>query len=140
MDEHVLAFATGARVARLATVGAGGSPHVVPVCFAISGGAVYIALDEKPKRLPPERLQRVRNLLANPRVQLLVDHYDEDWSRLGWVQISGAASLLRSGASEHSDALKLLRAKYSQYEKMELESRPVIRIAIERVTSWGKLG
>lgn len=136
MDEAQRAFVTSARVARLATVGEGGVPHVVPVCFALEGEIAYIALDEKPKRVRPERLRRVRNILANPRVQLLVDRYDEDWSRLAFAQLSGAATLL-SGGAEHADALKLLRAKYSQYSAMNLEHRPLIRIAIEGVFSWG---
>ncbi len=142
MDADVRAFVTEARVGRLATVSAEGVPHVVPVCFALAGDAVYIALDEKPKRVRPQRLRRVRNLLANPNVQLLIDRYDEDWDRLAFVQLSGIASLLApssAGAAnlrEHAAALALLRAKYSQYAAMDLESRPVIRIAIGHVVSW----
>lgn len=136
MDEAQRAFVTVARVARLATVGEGGLPHVVPVCFALEGQTVYIALDEKPKRVRPERLRRVRNILANPRVQLLVDRYEEDWSRLAFAQLSGSATLLAGGA-EHAEASKLLRAKYSQYLAMNLEDRPMIRIEIDGVVSWG---
>ncbi len=135
MDEATLAFVGAARVARLATAGANARPHVVPVCFVIEGEAVYIALDEKPKRVPPERLRRVRNILENPHVQLLIDHYEENWARLGFVQLSGEASLL-AGGPEHAAALSLLRAKYPQYKPMDLESRPVIRIAVTRVTTW----
>jgi PPOX class probable F420-dependent enzyme len=136
VDEAQRAFVTAARVARLATAGDGALPHVVPVCFALVGETVYIALDEKPKRVRPERLRRVRNIMANPRVQLLVDRYEEDWGRLAFAQLSGGATLLAGGA-EHAEALKLLRAKYSQYQAMNLEDRPLIRIGIEGVVSWG---
>ena len=139
MDGAVRHFVAGARVARLATASADGAPHVVPVCFVLAAGLVYIALDEKPKRVAPRRLRRVRNIAANPRVQLLVDRYDEDWSRLAFVQLSGSAALMEGGA-EHSDALALLRAKYPQYREMALEKRPVIRVVVEGVASWGLVG
>jgi PPOX class probable F420-dependent enzyme len=104
----------------------------------LEGDRVYIALDEKPKRVAPRRLRRVRNILASPRVMLLVDYYDEDWSKLGFVQLSGRAALLEGGR-EQETALALLRAKYSQYEPMDLEARPVIRIAVMASASWGRL-
>lgn len=136
MDGHAIeSFVDGARVARLATVDEAGRPHVVPVCFAHVEGCVYVALDEKPKRTPPLRLRRVRNIRANPRVQLLVDHYDEDWSRLAFVQVRGHASLLEPGA-EHSRALAALRQKYTQYQSMALEARPVIKIEVDKIVSW----
>ncbi len=150
MDGPLRAFVAEARLGRFATVSANGLPHVVPVCFALADEVVYIAIDQKPKRVRPERLRRVRNLLANPNVQLLVDHYEEDWRRLAFVQLSGTASLLAPGGagggvagshrSEHADAVALLRAKYSQYAAMDLESRPVIRIAIRHVVSWSGSG
>jgi len=125
-----------ARVARLATVDARGSPHVVPVCFASAGGRLYTPLDEKPKRTPPERLQRARNIAANPNVQLLIDRYEEDWSRLAFVQLRGKAALLHPGAAEHSSAVAALREKYRQYQTMALETLPVIKIEVERVLTW----
>lgn len=137
LDDTTRAFVVGARVAHLATVSAGGRPHAVPVCFVLEGDIAYIALDEKPKRVGPRQLRRVRNILENPRVQLLVDRYEEDWARLAFAQLSGAATLLEAGA-EHAAALSALRAKYPQYEPMDLESRPVIRISVEGVVAWGK--
>ena len=125
-----------ARVGRLATVDARGKPHVVPVCFALVSGRLYIPLDEKPKRTPPERLQRVRNIAANPKVQLLIDRYDEDWSRLAFVQFRGRAVLLHQGAAEHGTAVAALREKYRQYEKMALEMLPLIEVEVERVVCW----
>ena len=136
MEDEIRRFVAAARVGRLATASKGGSPHVVPVCFVLEGERVYIALDEKPKRVPVERLRRVRNLLENPRVQLLVDHYEEDWARLRLAQLSGLAALAEPGGEEHRRALALLRAKYRQYEAMALESRPVIAIALTGVVAW----
>jgi PPOX class probable F420-dependent enzyme len=114
------AFVRDARVARLATVDQQGRPHVVPVCFVYTDGLVYSVLDAKPKRVPATSLRRVRNLLVNPDVQLLVDRYDEDWNRLAFVQLRGRAELLAPGA-EHAEALGALRAKYPQYASMSLE-------------------
>jgi PPOX class probable F420-dependent enzyme len=123
------------RVGRLATVDARGRPHVVPVVFAYRAGVVYTPVDLKPKSVEPRRLQRVRNVLANPNVQLLVDRYDEDWRRLAYAQLRGRAALLEDGP-EHARALRLLERKYPQYAGLPLAGRPVIRITIERVVVW----
>jgi PPOX class probable F420-dependent enzyme len=140
VEQRLRRFVAEARVGRLATVSGDGAPHVVPVCFALDGDDVYVALDEKPKRVAPERLRRVRNILANPRVQLLVDLYDEDWSRLAFVQADGRGELLQPDPARHARAIALLRAKYSQYREMALEARPVIAIAVERWRSWSASG
>ena len=108
----------------------------MPVCFAYDGESFYSVLDRKPKRAPVERLKRVRNILSNPRVSLVLDHYDEDWSRLWYGLVTGRALLLRSGP-EHDRAIGLLRRKYAQYEQMEIDANPVIRITPERTTWWG---
>src|SRR5574341_304336 len=112
-------FLASQRVARLATVSANGTPHIVPVVYAYNGAHIYIALDEKRKRVAPMRLKRVRNIQANPRVALLVDHCDEDWGKLGWVRVDGAARILQRGEA-HDRAIELLRAKYPQYRNMKL--------------------
>ncbi len=123
------------RVAHLATVTRDGRPHIVPVVFAHDGSRIYIALDEKPKRTEPMRLKRVRNILANPQVSVLVDHYEEDWDKLVWVRVDGTARIVESGKG-HEDAIALLRAKYPQYRSMGIESRPVIAIIVERIVEW----
>ncbi len=123
------------RVARLATVSANGTPHIVPVVYAYNGAHIYIALDEKRKRVAPMQLKRVRNIQANPRVALLVDHYDEDWSTLMWVRVDGVARILHRGET-HAEAIQLLRAKYPQYRSMRLEDRPVIEITVKRMAQW----
>src|ERR1700738_4356953 len=91
LHEHEIAFIQPQRVARLATSDADGHPHVVPVCFAFDGSRFYIALDEKPKRVELRQLRRVRNIEARHEAMLLFDHYDDDWSRLAFVQVYGGA-------------------------------------------------
>jgi coenzyme F420-0:L-glutamate ligase/coenzyme F420-1:gamma-L-glutamate ligase len=136
VDEASRQFVEGARVARLATASAAGTPHVVPVCFALLADAVYIALDEKPKTVAPRRLRRVRNVIENPQAQLLVDRWSEDWTELAFVQLTGTASFIEPGAEGHSEAVQALRSKYEQYQSMALELRPLIRIRVQRTTSW----
>ncbi len=126
------------RVARLATADASGVPHVVPVCFAIDGQTLYTTIDEKPKR-PGAELKRLRNIRENPSVALVVDRYDEDWARLGWVMLHGHADVLEAGP-EHVVAQTALKARYSQYARMTLAGLPVIAVRVGRVTSWGELG
>ena len=127
------------RVARLATADASGAPHVMPVCYALDGETVYSVVDRKPKQAGAMRLRRIRNIMANPRVALLLDGYDEDWSRLWYVLIRGVASIVSRGP-EQRWALTLLRNKYPQYAAMNLEGRPVIRARIWRVVAWGNWG
>jgi PPOX class probable F420-dependent enzyme len=130
-------FLSRRKVAHLATADRRGAPHVVPVCFAIEGGALYITIDEKPKR-PDVPLKRLRNISENPAVAVVVDRYDDDWTRLGWVMLRGRADILTDGA-EHARAQDLLRARYPQLNDMQIASLPVIAVRLERVTSWGNL-
>ncbi|MGB3634886.1 MAG: TIGR03668 family PPOX class F420-dependent oxidoreductase [Rubrobacteraceae bacterium] len=139
LDSEQTAFLVRQRVARLATADANGEPHAVPVCFAYTPGAIYIALDEKPKDVPPNRLKRVRNILENPKVALISDRYSEDWSLLAFVMVRGTAELVEIGTDEHTAAVRLLRGKYQQYEHMEIEANPVIAIRPEKTASWGAL-
>jgi PPOX class probable F420-dependent enzyme len=128
-----------ARVGRLATADADGRPHAVPVCFAFAGDALVTPIDEKPKSVSPTELRRSRDVAVNPRVALVVDHYVEDWSRLGWVQVRGTATHLDPGEPGHSTGVRSLREKYDQYTDHALEERPAIRIAPGSVRSWGVL-
>jgi PPOX class probable F420-dependent enzyme len=125
-----------ARVARLATADQSGRPHVVPVCFAFDGHALYSAIDEKPKRVAPRALRRMRNIEANPQAALVVDVYDEDWRRLTYVLVRGAADVLAPGGREHAAAVARLRRKYPQYRTMDLESRPVLRLTPHSIVRW----
>jgi PPOX class probable F420-dependent enzyme len=138
LPEEVLVFLRRARVGHLATVDEAGQPSVVPVCFAIDPPRLYTAIDAKPKRVAPERLRRVRNLAANPEAALVVDRWDEEWSRLGWVLLRGRAERIAPGA-EQARALALLREKYAQYRAVPLEAALVLRLAIARYRVWGDL-
>ena len=142
MDQPTRQFLERQRVAHLATVDAGGTPQVVPICFALSGETVYVAIDEKPKKSGDIRqLRRLRNIAANPRVAVVADVYDDaDWSRLGFVLLRATARVIEPDESEeHASALSLLRAKYPQYVPMALEKRPLIAADITSVTKWGRL-
>ncbi len=140
---------SSARRAVLATIREDGSPRLVPITYAVAhdGDAMvlYSALDEKPKTVGDVRdLARVRDILARPRVAVVVDHWSEDWTELAWVRLDGTASLLDpadeaadpAGAAEHKHAVGLLRERYPQYKTQRLEALPVIRIAVERVKEW----
>lgn len=124
------------RVARLATVDEDGWPHVLPVCYALVGNLVYSVVDAKPKR-EALRLKRLRNIAANSHVALVVDVYDDDWSRLAWVLLRGDARLVADEV-EYGRAVRALRRRYAQYETMPLrvETNPMIRIDVVRVGSW----
>ena len=125
-----------ARIGHLATGDASGAPHVIPVCFAFDGHFIYSVLDQKPKRTSVNRLRRVRNIQANPKVALVVDYYEEDWARLWYILVRGEAELLEPG-DEQASAVKLLREKYPQYRKMAIDQNPVIKITPTRVIAWG---
>ena len=131
-------FLAGQRVARLATADAAGRPHVVPICYALRGNTVYFTIDEKPKKRPGARLKRLANLQQNPSAALVVDRYDEDWSRLAWVMMQGRAEVLEGGA-EHDLAQESLRARYPQLATMRIEGLPVVAVRVDHVTSWGRL-
>ena len=135
--DHEIAFVRSQRIARLATSDADGHPHVVPVCFAFDGSRFYTPLDEKPKRVGQLQLRRVRNIEARHEAMLLLDQYDEDWSRLGYVQVYGHAGLLMPGEPGHAEALLLLRQRYVQYTSMALEEYPLIVITPQRIVAWG---
>jgi PPOX class probable F420-dependent enzyme len=121
-----------ARVARLATVRPGGAPHLVPVCFALDGDTAYSAVDAKPKR--SERLARLANVQAEPRVALLADHYADDWTRLWWVRMDGRACELPDG-DERRRALALLAERYPQYRAAP-PAGPVLAVRAERWSGW----
>jgi PPOX class probable F420-dependent enzyme len=119
-------------VARLATVRPDGGPHVIPLVFAADGDTVYWAVDDKPKR--SRRLQRLANLRAEPRCSLLVDHYDEDWSRLWWVRADGTATILDEAPGTHPGRQALAR-RHPQYRARPPDG-PLVVVTVERWTGW----
>lgn len=132
----VTAFLERCRIGHLATADRSARPHVIPVCFALVGEAVYFIVDEKPKT-PGKTLARMKNIAENPEVALVVDHYDEDWSRLEYVMIRGRAEMV-SDPVEFARALERLRERYPQYRRMRLEHgrNPLVRITPERLHHW----
>jgi PPOX class probable F420-dependent enzyme len=137
LTDAEITFVLAQRVAHLATSSAEGSPHVIPVCYAFDGQHFYTPLDEKPKRVTGNQLRRVRNIEARHEASLVIDQYDDDWTRLGYILVHGRADLLAPEEALHAEALHLLRERYTQYLTMSLERYPVIVITPDRVTSWG---
>jgi len=137
LTERQRRFLEASRVGHLATADAAGAPHLIPVCYAADDDTLYITVDEKPKRrdIP---LKRVRNILDNPQAAFVVDRYDEDWSRLGWVMLRGPAEILDSGP-EHDRAQALIAARHPQLKRMRIAELPVIALRIARATDWGDL-
>jgi PPOX class probable F420-dependent enzyme len=121
-----------ARVGRLASVDAAGRPHVVPVCFAVSGDVIVSVVDAKPKRTL--QLRRLENVRGNPSVQLVVDHYDDDWSTLWWVRVSGRGRVIDGGPTREQ-AIDRLAEKYRQYREQR-PAGPVLAIEVVEVSSW----
>ena len=137
LTERQRRFLDHGRVGHLATADAKGAPHLVPVCYAAVEDTLYITVDEKPKRrdIP---LKRVRNILDNPQAAFIVDRYDEDWRRLGWVMLRGPAEILDEGP-EHDRAQALIVARYPQLRAMHIAELPVIALRIARASDWGDL-
>ena len=123
---------TTARVARLATIDPDGRPHLVPIVFALAGDTLYSAVDRKPKR--SKTLRRIENARARPDVTILVDHYEDDWSRLWWIRLRGRARVLDEG-EERKRALELLAEKYPPY-RTDPPDGPVLAVHITEVRTW----
>ena len=131
-------FIQRARVARLATVGSGFKPHLVPTVFVFDGNYFFIPVDEKRKKAKPENLRRIKNILANPNVALLFDEYSEDWTRLAFVMIQGTAAIIKSRTQadiQLRQAQKELATKYTQYQKIGIGEMCIV-IKPEKVVSW----
>lgn len=121
-----------ARVARLATADARGRPHIVPITFALDGETLYFAVDAKPKRTT--NLKRLRNIAANPAVSILIDEYNDDWSKLWWVRIDGKARVLTDDAEIHR-ALDFLSQRYAQYREIR-PIGPVVAVPVDEYVGW----
>ena len=119
-------------MARLATIDPDGRPHLVPIVFALDGDTLYSAVDRKPKR--STTLRRIENARARPDVTILVDHYDDDWSRLWWIRLRGRARVLDDG-DEREHALALLRDKYPQY-RSEPPEGAVLAVDVTETRDW----
>jgi PPOX class probable F420-dependent enzyme len=134
MPEWARELLAAERVARLAFLDEDDRPRVLPVTFAVEGDAVWSAIDEKPKRTPEPA--RVRYLRRRPAAALAVDRYDDDWSRLAWVQLLGRVDVVPADSSpEATTALAALAAKYEQYAR-RAPPGPLLRLTVERALHW----
>jgi PPOX class probable F420-dependent enzyme len=113
----------------LASTGADLRPHLVPVTFALDGDELVIAIDQKPKST--KHLRRLRNIAWNPRVAILCDRYDADWSQLWWVRADGAARI----DEQNLAAVESLAAKYPPY-RLDPPRGPVITVTIDNWAGW----
>ena len=136
LGEAERGFLERQRVGHLATADENATPHVVPVCYALAETSLYIAIDGKPKS--GRKLRRLANIEANPQVSVVVEPYDDDWRRLGWVMLHGRGDILHAG-DERERALALLCERYSQYRDMAFDGLPTIAVRIAQTTSWGDL-
>lgn len=134
-----------ARRAILVTIASDGRARPVPVCFVASAEPplrLYLPIDDKPKRVQPSRLARIRDVARDPRVAILVDRWSEDWADLAWLRLSGLADVLSpaatggDGVAERTFAIDALRARYPQYRDHRLAARPIIRVRVEAVRGW----
>ena len=135
-ERDIRRLAASARVGRLATVGADGRPHLVPVCFVLLGDTAYSAVDHKPKR--SSRLRRLVNVEATGHTCLLADRYSEDWSTLWWVRLDGRARVVADPA-EAGRAVAALVDKYIQYAE-RAPTGPVLAIDVSRWVGWSAQG
>ncbi|MDH5615729.1 MAG: TIGR03668 family PPOX class F420-dependent oxidoreductase, partial [Acidimicrobiia bacterium] len=129
-EQEALRSLAGAEVGRLATVDPTGHPHLVPFVFVVEGRSIVTVIDNKPKRT--RALKRLANIAANPRVSVLVDHYETDWSRLWWVRADGQARVVRTG-HELERCITLLSRAYPQYA-VSHPPGPAIVIEIAKIT------
>jgi PPOX class probable F420-dependent enzyme len=138
LSAGALRLVRAARVAHLATADSKRQPLVIPICFAFDGKEFFSPLDEKPKRVSPQKLRRIRNIKENSRVSLVIDRWDEDWRKLAYILVSGQARILFTG-QKHRKAVSLLRRKYRQYHTMAIEERPMIVIRPLATKAWGNI-
>ena len=133
-------FIASHSVARLATADAHGQPHVIPFCYAFDGEHFYFVVDEKPKKQTGKPLKRIRNIVENPQVSLVIDDYADDWSQLAYVLVLGSARLV-DNETEYTAALALLRERYPQYRSMRLlfPENSMVRITPKKMIAWGKV-
>ena len=115
----------------------GGHPRVLPVTYAVAAGAIWSAIDAKPKRRSGEDLARVRWLRARPQSTITVDRYDDDWTRLAWVQLIGTTAVL--GAAAHEHALAALAERYPAYRRSPPPG-PLLRLSPSRAVCWRARG
>ncbi|MCY7417991.1 MAG: TIGR03668 family PPOX class F420-dependent oxidoreductase [Chloroflexi bacterium] len=143
LDPGQRALLDSARRATLATIASDGRPRLVPCCFTLldggDGPTIVTPIDEKPKRSSePRTLARLGDIERDPRVTLLVDRWDEDWTRLAWLRIEGTARVVwpHHRPQDRPAAIELLRGRYPQYRAHHLESLPLVWVSVTSVRGW----
>ena len=141
LSDDAWAFVERARVARLATADKDAAPHVVPVVFALVDGKIYVPVDGKQKK-DVERLKRLENIRENAQVSFLVDHYEDDWAKLGFALVFGNARIIHAetDAAAYEKAAERLRGKYAQYRGPITIHAWMIEITPHHTASWGAMG
>jgi PPOX class probable F420-dependent enzyme len=137
LSEEQRSFLDRHRVARLATADRQGAPHVVPLCYARIDDRLYFVCDDKPKRNGPAKLKRLANIADNPRVALVVDDYDDDWTQLAFLLLHLDATIVTDGI-EFAKALTQLKRRYAPYQRMNLDikTHPMVRMIPTRTHFW----
>ena len=140
LSKREVTFIQTQKIARMATIAKSGKPLVLPICYAYDGNYIYTPIDKKPKRVRPMELNRIKNIVNNPNVSVVIDRYYEDWTRIAYIIIHGTAVVL-DGGKEYRESLRILSEKYLQYRHMKLSQLglPVIKIIPNRFISWGKI-
>ena len=138
MQNEERTFLNNQSVGHLATSDVYGKPHVIPVCYIVIKNSIFITIDRKPKTGNETNLKRLRNIIENPNVAFITDHYEDNWQNIGWIMVRGRAQILHSGPI-YTKGQVSLKKKYSQYRNMDLGGLPIICIKIINVKSWGKL-
>jgi len=137
IEPQIRRFIESHRVAHLATANAQGRPSVIPICYAFPDAVFYSVIDEKPKTVSSNQLQRIQNIRSNPNVALVIDDYWEDWEALAYLHVRCLAEILEPGTTqEHFVAITALRARYPQYSSMHIDARPVIKLVPQRIRFW----
>ena len=131
-DQHTNLLAS-AQIGHMATSDSKGVPRIIPVCFVEVSGNIYSMIDKKPKVTDMTKLKRLQNILSYPNDSFLIDHYEEDWDNLWYLQINGKAALIDTPHSEMHD--QLIR-KYPPYTVMNVSHQPLIRIIPESINLW----
>ena len=137
IEPQIRRFIESHRVAHLATANAQGRPSVIPICYAFPDAVFYSVIDEKPKTVSSNQLQRIQNIRSNPNIALVIDDYSEDWESLAYLHVRCLAEILEPGTTqEHSVAITALRARYPQYSSMHIDVQPVIKLVPQRLRFW----
>ena len=132
LDDWSLDLLRASRVARLGLLDSDDRPRVLPITYALAGERIWTAIDSKPKQ-PGREPARLAFLRRRPEVAVTVDRYEDEWSRLAWVQVLGTAAI--HDVHEASEGLRALIEKYDQY-RGEPPRGPLIRIEPRRALSW----